>query len=278
MAKGPEPKIIINEGAPEWVVTFGDLMSLLLCFFVLLLSFSEMDRQKYKMLSGSMANAFGVQKQKRFMEIPKGEKIIATDFDQETIAFRLREEIFSEIMSSVKAHLQGMEELVKLTAEGGKLKIQMMGETTFDSGKAEIRPQMKPVLEKIGEIVAKNTEGEIVVGGHTDDVPIHGGKYGSNLVLSMARAAQVAEFLIKEAGVEEERIATMGFGEYRPIDTNETPEGRQKNRRVEIILSSSDLKMDREIGAEIEREFLMQAPAPGNPPSFPGEAGQPTAQ
>ena len=72
----------IEEGAPLWVVTFGDLMSLLMCFFVLLLSFSEMDRKKYKIVSGSMKNAFGIQRKKPVFESPKGQKMISREFDQ----------------------------------------------------------------------------------------------------------------------------------------------------------------------------------------------------
>jgi len=83
----------IDPGAPRWVVTFGDLMSLLLCFFVLLLSFSTMDKQKYKQVAGSLEKAFGVQRINRVMEIPKGVKMIAKDFDQEVIVTRIKEEI-----------------------------------------------------------------------------------------------------------------------------------------------------------------------------------------
>ena len=105
---------IVEEGAPEWVVTFGDLMSLLLCFFVLLLSFSEMDREKYRVMSGSMANAFGVQRKQKVMEMPMGNKIIAKDFDQEALAMNLREELIKEIEYEVDTRLIGMKHLVAL--------------------------------------------------------------------------------------------------------------------------------------------------------------------
>ena len=85
-----------EEGAPAWVVTFADLMSLLLCFFVLLLSFSEMDRQKYREVAGSMANAFGVQRKEKVYESPKGTKIVARAFDREKLATRDKEEIGKE--------------------------------------------------------------------------------------------------------------------------------------------------------------------------------------
>jgi chemotaxis protein MotB len=232
---------IVEEGAPDWVVTFGDLMSLLLCFFVLMLSFSEMDRQKYKLMSGSMAQAFGVQRKTRVMEVPKGQKIIAKDFDQDVIATRMREELIREIRSEVEKYLSDVGNLVRVDQEGDRVIIRLMGETTFDSGQAVIRAEMAPLLRSIGEML-KDTKGEVIVAGHTDNVPVSGGPYGSNRVLSMARAASVAEFLIREAGVPPARIATMGYGEYRPLESNDTAEGRRKNRRVEITLSSTSFE------------------------------------
>ena len=229
---------IIEEGAPEWVVTFGDLMSLLLCFFVLLLSFSETDRQKYRVMAGSMAEAFGVQKRQKVMEMPMGNKIIAKDFDQDSVAMELRENLIRNIQNEVDTQLIGMKDLVQVQVEKDSVTIQLMGETTFDSGSAEIRSQMVPVLNTIGSLL-NETQGDIVISGHTDNVPINSGMYPSNLVLSMARAASVAEFILQKTTVDPGRVATMGFGEYRPIDTNDTPEGRRKNRRVEIKLSSS---------------------------------------
>ncbi len=228
---------IVEEGAPEWVVTFGDLMSLLLCFFVLLLSFSEMDRQKYRVMAGSMADAFGVQKKQRVMEMPMGNKIIAKDFDQDSVAMSLRDNLIKDIMYEVDSQLIGMKDLVQVHLEKDGIRIQLMGETTFDSGSAEIRRQMIPVLNKIGKLLIE-TKGDIVISGHTDNVPVKGGMYPSNLVLSMARAASVAEFILRETGVTPDRISTMGFGEYRPIESNDSPEGRRKNRRVEIKLKT----------------------------------------
>lgn len=237
MAQQPEKQEIVEEGAPEWVVTFGDLMSLLLCFFVLLLSFSEMDRQKYKLMSGSMAKAFGVQKKRPVMGVPKGNKMVARDFDQDTIALDLRESLEKEIKAQVDLNFKGMEDLIQVKKVGDNIIIRLMGETTFDSGKAEIRQQMVPLLEKIGAML-QDTEGNIIITGHTDNVPIRGGPYGSNLVLSMYRAASVAEFLLEKTSLDPKRVATMGFGPHRPIESNDTPEGRRKNRRVEIMLTS----------------------------------------
>jgi chemotaxis protein MotB len=227
----------IDPGAPKWVVTFGDLMSLLLCFFVLLLSFSEMDKQKYKQVAGSMEKAFGVQRKNRVMEIPKGMKMIAKDFDQEAVATRIKEDLGREIDYMVEESLTDLKDQIDLESGDNEVIIRLMGESTFDSGKAEIRPQLKPLLKKVGNIL-NASEGDISVAGHTDNVPIRSGPYKTNLRLSAARASAVAEYLIAESHIDPRRISTMGFGEYRPIESNDTPQGRRKNRRVEIILTN----------------------------------------
>ena len=239
---------ILEEGAPAWVVTFGDLMSLLLCFFVLLLSFSEMDKAKYKEVSGSLAKAFGVQRKMKAFEAPKGIKMISRDFDQELIPARPREEFIAmqqrekigvALKKEVENRFRDLQDLIQVEVGEKEVTIRLMGETTFDSGKADIKAQMVPLLLKIGSVLADG-KGEVIIAGHTDNVPVHGGPYGSNLKLSIARAATVAEFLLAKSVIPASRVSTMGFGKYRPLASNETDEGRERNRRVEIILRAPD--------------------------------------
>jgi len=228
----------VDPGAPKWVVTFGDLMSLLLCFFVLLLSFSEMDRQKYKQVAGSLEKAFGVQRKVRVMEIPKGMKIIARDFDQEIIETRIKEDLGKEIDDMLSTQLEEYKDQIALESNENEVIIRLMGESTFDSGKVEIREKLKPLLERVAKVLEKD-QGDIVVAGHTDNVPVRsGGPYPTNLRLSIARAAAVAEYLLSHSKIDAKRISTMGFGEYRPIESNQSERGREMNRRVEIILSN----------------------------------------
>jgi len=262
------------EGAPEWMCTFADLMSLLLCFFVLLLSFSEMDKAKYKEVAGSLEKAFGVQRKIKAMEMPKGATMIARDFDQELVPTHPREEfIASQIEKAITEELNrhrltevqgsagngqknGGQPKTKQTGEAGphekagaiqveagpgEVRIRIMGEASFDTGRADLRADILPVLARVAGVL-NNTPGDIVVSGHTDNVPMIGGVYRSNLGLSMARSAAVADYLIAMAGIKPERIATMGFGEYRPIAANTSEQGRRRNRRVEITLKPAPLK------------------------------------
>lgn len=262
---------ILEEGAPAWVVTFGDLMSLLLCFFVLLLSFSEMDKAKYKEVSGSLAKAFGVQRKIKAFEAPKGIKMISRDFDQELIPARPREEFIAmqqrekigmALKKEVETRFRDLQDLIQVEVGEKEVTIRLMGETAFDSGKADIKTQMVPLLLKIGSVLADG-KGEVIIAGHTDNVPVHGGPYGSNLKLSIARAATVAEFLLAKSAIPASRVSTMGFGKYRPIETNDTDEGRKRNRRVEIILRAPDSPKPQKV--EISDPIRGNAPIVKNP-------------
>ena len=225
----------VEEGAPAWVVTFGDLMSLLLCFFVLLLSFSEMDRNKYRIVSGSMKNAFGIQRKKPVFESPKGQRMISKEFDQAIVLIKIQD-LIDPLIQDMEEEFEEFKGSIDIEVEEDEVTIRMMGEATFDTGKAKLRKEFVPLLLKIGEVLSK-TKGEIIIAGHTDNVPLIGGQFKSNLGLSMARAGSVAEYLLKSTSIDPKRLSTMGFGEYRPIESNDTDEGRQKNRRVEIIVS-----------------------------------------
>ena len=224
-----------EEGAPAWVVTFGDLMSLLLCFFVLLLSFSEMDRNRYRVVSGSVKNAFGIQRKKPIFDSPRGSKMIAREFDQSIVLTKI-EDIIKPIIDELDDEFEEYKGYVEVESTENQVTIRMMGEATFDTGKADLRSNFIPLLRKIGEVLAK-TRGEIIVAGHTDNVPLIGGLFRSNLGLSMARAGAVAEFLLRSSAIDPKKLSTMGFGEYRPLTANDTAAGRQKNRRVEIIVT-----------------------------------------
>lgn len=248
-----------DKGAPRWVVTFGDLMSLLLCFFVLLLSFSEMDRQKYKMVAGSMAQAFGLQRKVKGDGSPKGATMVSLSFEQDLVPQHKREEYIAmqsietsadeysaveamkalgeELKKALEGKLKGLEDKVEIEVEGNQTIIRLQGGATFDSGRANIKPPLIPVLKEIG-LRLKGTGGDIIIAGHTDNVPIYGGRFDSNLKLSIGRAAEVAEFMIDIVKISPDRISTMGFGEYRPAYSNDTEDGREKNRRVEVVLTA----------------------------------------
>ena len=247
-----------EEGLPEWLATFADLMSLLMCFFVLLLSFSEMDLQKYKQVAGSMKSAFGVQRDIRAEDIPRGTSIIKQEFSpgrpEPTVmkVINQKASINSEPKIQIDApipddvvDLQKLlestlareidDQVLEVLAEPDGVLIRVRESDAFPSGSARLQARIIPVLTKL-QTILNNTEGRIIVSGHTDNLPINTGAYPSNWVLSAARAASVVHYMSRTAFTDPSRIEIRAFADTKPVALNNTPANRAKNRRIEINL------------------------------------------
>jgi len=248
-------------------MTFADLMTLLMCFFVLLLAFSEMDVAKFKQLSGSMKNAFGVQAEVEVKVIPKGTSIIAKEFSpgtpRPTPLNTIRQftvdsnkntlDAVNREIAEAREHARRLRLALKdeikrgsvaVETEGKKVIIRILENASFDSGRAVVRNEFVPVIEKIVGLI-DNTMGEVTVSGHTDNVPIRpGGEYRSNWELSTARAVTVAHILLDQNRINERRVMITGHADTRPVASNDTPEDRAKNRRVDISIVRGN-EMDR---------------------------------
>lgn len=262
-------------GSPAWLATFADLMSLLMCFFVLLLSISEIDARRFKQIAGSLSLAFGVQTQTALEDIPKGTSIIALEFSPgettdtpiDTIqqitddtldqSLRVGEEDLTE--SEVEALLNEKIELlleetrsdaeklgvmleeevsagkVDVISEGRTITIRIREQGSFPSGSAVLNPQFKPALARIRTALA-DIEGTLSIEGHTDNVPIRGTRYESNWALSTERALSVTHELLAGDMLDSDRFMVVGYAESRPFTANDTADGRAANRRVEIVL------------------------------------------
>ncbi len=256
-----------KKGVPAWVMTFADLMTLLMCFFVLLLSFSEMDVAKFKQLSGSMKDAFGVQSEIQVRTIPKGTSVVAQEFSpgkpEDTPLNQVRQFTIdsnrntldaldreSKEVEETRDHARRLrmalkEEIeqgsVAIQTEGMKIIVHIMENASFDSGYADVRPEFVPVLAKIAELIDNNS-GEVTIAGHTDNVPISNVRFRSNWELSSSRAVSVTHELLKRSTIDAARVTIMGHADTRPRAPNDTPEDRAKNRRVDVsIVRGADI-------------------------------------
>ncbi len=263
-----------ESSAPAWVMTFADLMSLLMCFFVLLLSFSEMDLQKFKLIAGSMKFAFGVQKEVEVTSMPKGTSIIAQEFspgrptptpikqmrqqttdetknnldftdsiskhEEEAIKEQLRQDAAKQLQEQAENLREILQEeitrgLLEIETKENEVMIRIREKGSFPSGKARLRSSFLPILKKIGGVL-NGVKGRIIVAGHTDDVPISTKQYPSNWLLSAARSATVVHYLTKLSGIKASRIQIRAHADTMPIVNNNSSINRAKNRRVEIIV------------------------------------------
>ena len=287
-------------GAPLWMATFADLMSLLVCFFVLIISMSEIDVIRYKKVAGSMKDAFGVQQDIVTYDIPKGTSIIALEFSPgkpeptvrkiiqqdtvdptrpslkignpdnpievqpETLQKLLEEEEErQEQRQQTEADAAVLTELLEEEINEGKIDVETDGPTiiikirergSFTSGSATLDPGFLPTLGTIGTALGE-ISGEIVVEGHTDNIPINSAQFPSNFALSAGRALSVTSVFLDDPNISMDRLSLRGYGEVRPEATNATRAGRAKNRRVEIKINQTDETGDspteeREVSAE----------------------------
>lgn len=263
------------KGSPAWMATFSDLMNLLLCFFVLLFSMSTVDAQKFEMVVASLQNSFsilpsggttigegelissGVSALEMFdvyfnssSALPEGEyepedevvetQKITAEQAEEVIAQKGKTE--SEQMAQQMEQLleaYGLEDTVEMEFNEQYVLINLNGALLFEAGEYKVREEAQPILQKISVILGNYTNNLIEVEGHTDNVPTTGGAYESNDVLSMYRALYVADYIRAHAQIQPSHVKSSGRGEYAPIADNSTPEGRARNRRVEIKIYNS---------------------------------------
>ena len=354
-------------GAPAWMATFADMATLLMAFFVLLLSFAEMNVPKYKEVSGSLKNAFGVQRLVPVVEPPKAKSIIAkqyktakvdptllnviqeqttdeeqpidpelktdvktadsqTNADVEVLQKALAKEIAegkvsvsiedSKLVVKVASESQGgadgesnkansgarvaqndleiyakvasaqaqvasqikveqaspdnvgdslsstseaereqaiadqyekirmnlsneiSEGLAEVERDGDKIIVRLAEKGSFRSGFANLQPSFKPLLNKVGQSI-KDSTGMITIEGHTDNVPMaFSERFRSNWDLSAARSAAVADYLLDNTAVADGRVTVTGYADTKPLTLNDSPQGRAKNRRIEVIINS----------------------------------------
>lgn len=290
-------------GLPAWMGTFADMMALLMCFFVLLLSFSEMDVLKFKQISGSMKFAFGVQNKIEVKDIPKGTSVIALEFrpgrpdptpietiQQQTIEMTqqmlefqagnedsaggrqkqrgeqkggVAQQTASEQSSAMsKASQEETKEKMKKVAQqlekeilDGAIEMESLGQQitirirengSFAAGSAFLQPQFKPILRKIGILLA-DMPGEIEISGHSDSQQISNELYRSNWDLSAQRAVAVAEEIRKAPGFDESRMSVVGKADTAPLLGEDDANARGRNRRVEIAVKQGKTKFSEPI-------------------------------
>ncbi len=222
----PKPPLQEQDaGAPAWMVTFADMMTLLLCFFALLLSFSQVDSTKYRLFIGSIKDAFGTSRDSNFTTVPgQGTPVLVNHSAQQTL--------LKELQSLIPNSFPKSE-----SNKGKVVLLSVPGKVLYDSGEAELKPEMHPHLKKIAELIKRKPSMTLRVDGHTDDVPIKTSRYASNWELSSARATAVIRFLVEGCEVPADRLVAGGYADTRPLAANDGPENREKNRRVEFRFS-----------------------------------------
>ena len=263
-------------GGASWLNTFADLMNLLLCFFVLLFSMSTVDAEKFEMLVASLQNSFSIfpsggasigdgmmvssgVSQLEFLDTyynegansssqEEGQESNQDQEEQQQTENDLKAEYeeaslkeSEQMAESIEQQLAQLQigDQVEVDSNAQYVMLTLNGALLFDSAKAEIREDAIPLVDKLSTILQSYNSNCIYVEGHTDNVPIHNSKYESNDILSSYRAQSVKDYILSKTTLDPSKIRATGCGEYNPIADNSTPEGRARNRRVEIKIYNS---------------------------------------
>lgn len=249
-------------GAPKWMVTYSDMVTLILVFFILLFSMSQIDLVKFEAISESFKNRmiFDSYPSPVPMENPtentsdqesgKNSNEFrdptqlrnATDRDDKSVE---KEDTLDELIKEVESYLDknNLNKVISASRNERGVVLVLQELILFDSGKADILPTGKPFLNKIGSLLTK-IPNEIKVEGHTDSKPMASYRYPSNWELSGARAGSVVRYLVKEKKFAPSRFTIVGYGDTRPIVSNDSPANMSENRRVEIVILEEKMKTD----------------------------------
>ncbi len=257
-----------QEDAPAktdgWMATFSDLMNLLLCFFVLLFAMSTVDAEKWQQLVASFSSSHSILNETGGVGLDDGNMIasgatqlaelnsyytslgIKEDYNEENINNALVELEKNEMQESeqmgelIEQMLEnkGLETEIEVQVTQHYVCLNMKGSLLFELGSATLTDEAKKVLAQASEVLAYYKDSLIEIEGHTDNIPINAGIFTSNNVLSFYRAHAVYEFLVNECGLSPE-MKHSGRGEFVPVASNATAEGRAQNRRVEIKIYNS---------------------------------------
>lgn len=234
-----------DEGSQsQWIVTYADMVTLLMVFFVLLFSFSEIDAQRFRTVLMAFQASMGV--------LDGGVQVIHDDaalqgrddldlgdidFIRPELAAQLRF-LYSDLQSFVQERDLQQSVQLELTERG--VVVRFADRILFDLGKADLKPEAIAILDQLAEVL-REVPNPVRVEGHTDDLPINNERFPSNWELSTARATTVIKQLVEEYGLDPRQFSAAGYGEYRPLVPNDSMENRALNRRVDIVLLRLDL-------------------------------------
>lgn len=236
-------RIIEEAGNTDrWLISYADFITLLFAFFVVMYSISSVNLGKYRVLSDSMTTAFS-QKTKPATPSP-GSQQLGISVQRAPISIGVEGQVGFRAMKETATKIEGrMKNWInkgQIAVRGNDkwLEVEINSSILFSSGSATLSEQASQILTSLTEVF-KDSRNPLYVSGYTDNLPISTVKYPSNWELSSARAASVVR-LMAENGIDPSRMGAIGFGEFRSVTDNSTPENRQKNRRVIIRIMSGD--------------------------------------
>ena len=229
------------ESSERWLLTYADLITLLLGLFVILYAMSKLDQVKYNEVAIALSQTFGGKTILSghgigITPMPAPPPQDGTDNNDEASSDSKQNELSKQINNALGQYIQSSKVSIVKSSEG--LTIHLLETLLFETGSDALKPEAQNVLNKLSDLI-RVLPNKIRVEGHTDNVPINTPQFPSNWHLSIARSLNTAYYMIQK-GVNPQKISILGYSEYKPINPNNTPENRAKNRRVDIVIIKPD--------------------------------------
>ncbi|HNQ64083.1 MAG TPA: flagellar motor protein MotB [Syntrophorhabdaceae bacterium] len=224
-----------HENLERWLLTYADLITLLLAFFIMMYTFSKQDAQKYNEVTAHLKSIFsggsGIAKKGNL------EGKLPVDLQMQIGSNAMIEERIKQEFREI-ADENGLKNNITVFTDARGVVVRIMDKAFYDEGKADLKQGAKNALNKIIPIM-KGIKNHIRIEGHTDDTPISKGEFKSNWELSVRRATEVVRYIVEKGPIAPDRVSATGYAEYRPIVSNDTAENKALNRRVEIIIENT---------------------------------------
>jgi chemotaxis protein MotB len=239
---GGEEKKLETAGMMRWLLTYADMITLMLALFIILFSISTINKVKLQRLVRDLGGGFNSQD--AINNPPNGMTTSATKDQLQAMQAQLQSYVSSnQLQNKVQTRIQqdGKKRELVITLLSDK--------QLYDSGSADLKPETKRILDEVYKQL-KSTQNEVRVEGNTDNVPIDDAQFPSNWELSAARATGVARYMVEQDGLAPRRISALGYGEYRPRVPNDTDAHRAENRRVDVVILDTDQATAAQAAAE----------------------------
>ena len=230
-----------HENNERWLLTYSDLITLLMIFFIVMYAMSNVDQAKYHKLANSLNSALAGEQQKVDTGKQGSPEEELQNTPSKSLATTLPDPNMAKAAETVKKLMEekGLSTEVSVTTSERGVVISLKDSVLFESASAEIRSENIGSLIEIGQAV-KAVGNYVRIEGYTDNVPINNAVFANNWDLSVMRASKVLDLIVKRSGFPPDKICAIGYGEYSPMATNTTVDGRSKNRKVDIVILSPD--------------------------------------
>lgn len=235
----------------SWLLPYSDLLTLLLALFIVLFSMSNIDAKKFAEFSSSFSSALsggtGVMDNPSPIEVenPKtvGTKDAGTDARNKEEAAAAKKAVkekreLQNMQSQIDTYIedQQLNQSLQTTLTDEGLRITILDRALFDSGSATVKPESIDLARELSDLLVSDTPRKITVAGFTDNVPIGSANFDSNWDLSAMRAINFMKIVLENPSLDPANFSAQGYGEYKPVASNDTPEGKAQNRRVEVLV------------------------------------------